>query len=159
QRVDVRTAQQMHDAVMAALDAAAAPRPEVFIAVAAVADWRVANASARKLKKRSADELPKLEFAQNPDILAAVARRADAPWCVGFAAESEDLEANGAAKRAAKGVPLLVANIGHATFGRDDNELLLIDERGSRRLPRADKASLARALVAEIAQRLPPPRS
>ena len=158
QRVDVRTAQQMHDAVMAALDAAAAPRPEVFIAVAAVADWRVANASARKLKKRSADELPKLEFAQNPDILAAVARRADAPWCVGFAAESEDLEANGAAKRAAKGVPLLVANIGHDTFGRDDNELLLIDERGSRRLPRADKTVLARALVAEIAQRLPPRR-
>ena len=158
QRVDVRTAQQMHGAVMAALDAAAAPRPEVFIAVAAVADWRVANASARKLKKRSADELPKLEFAQNPDILAAVARRADAPWCVGFAAESEDLEANGAAKRAAKGVPLLVANIGHDTFGRDDNELLLIDERGSRRLPRADKTVLARALVAEIAQRLPPRR-
>ena len=158
QRVDVRTAQQMHDAVMAALDAAAAPRPEVFIAVAAVADWRVANASARKLKKRSADELPKLEFAQNPDILAAVARRADAPWCVGFAAESEDLEANGAAKRAAKGVPLLVANIGHDTFGRDDNELLLIDEHGSRRLPRADKTVLARALVAEIAQRLPPRR-
>jgi phosphopantothenoylcysteine decarboxylase/phosphopantothenate--cysteine ligase len=158
QRVDVRTALQMHDAVMAALDAAAAPRPEVFIAVAAVADWRVANASARKLKKRSADELPKLEFAQNPDILAAVARRADAPWCVGFAAESEDLEANGAAKRAAKGVPLLVANIGHDTFGRDDNELLLIDERGSRRLPRADKTVLARALVAEIAQRLPPRR-
>jgi len=158
QRVDVRTAQQMHDAVMAALDAAAAPRPEVFIAVAAVADWRVANASVRKLKKRSADELPKLEFAQNPDILAAVARRADAPWCVGFAAESEDLEANGAAKRAAKGVPLLVANIGHDTFGRDDNELLLIDEHGSRRLPRADKTVLARALVAEIAQRLPPRR-
>jgi phosphopantothenoylcysteine decarboxylase/phosphopantothenate--cysteine ligase len=55
-------------------------------------------------------------------------------------------------------VPLLVANIGHDTFGRDDNELLLIDERGSRRLPRADKTVLARALVAEIAQRLPPRR-
>jgi len=156
-RVDVRTAQQMHDAVAAALDAA--PRTDVFVAVAAVADWRVADPSARKLKKRGADDVPKLELVQNPDILAAVARRADPPWCVGFAAESEDLEANGQAKRAAKGVPLLVANIGHATFGRDDNELLLIDERGSRRLPRADKASLARALVAEIAQRLPPPRS
>ena len=161
QRVDVRTAQQMHDAVMAVLDAppaSGALRPDVFIAVAAVADWRVANASERKLKKRSADDLPKLEFAQNPDILAAVARRTDAPWCVGFAAESEDLEANGAAKRAAKGVPLLVANIGHATFGRDDNELLLIDERGSQPLPRADKAQLAQALVTEIARRLPPRR-
>ncbi|RPH60031.1 MAG: phosphopantothenate synthase, partial [Burkholderiales bacterium] len=156
-RLDVRTAQQMHDAVMAVLDAPAgeAPRPDVFIAVAAVADWRVANASERKLKKTGGQAAPRLEFAQNPDILASVARRADAPYCVGFAAESEDLEANAAAKRAAKGVPLLVANIGHATFGRDDNELLLVDEHGSRRLPRADKAQLALALVGEIAQRLP----
>lgn len=153
-RIDVRTARQMHDAVMAALDAA--PRTDAFIAVAAVADWRVANPSERKLKKGDAHEAPKLEFVHNPDILATVARRPDAPWCVGFAAESEDLEANGQAKRIAKGVPLLVANIGHATFGRDDNELLLIDERGTRLLPRADKAQLARALVAEIAQRLPP---
>ncbi len=153
-RIDVRTARQMHDAVMAALGAT--PRTDAFIAVAAVADWRVANPSERKLKKGGAHEAPKLEFAHNPDILATVARRPDAPWCVGFAAESEDLEANGQAKRIAKGVPLLVANIGHATFGRDDNELLLIDERGTRLLPRADKAQLARALVAEIAQRLPP---
>ncbi len=153
-RIDVRTARQMHDAVMAALDAT--PRTDAFIAVAAVADWRVANPSERKLKKGGAHEAPKLEFAHNPDILATVARRPDAPWCVGFAAESEDLEANGQAKRIAKGVPLLVANIGHATFGRDDNELLLIDEHGTRLLPRADKAQLARALVAEIAQRLPP---
>ena len=91
--------------------------------------------------------------------LAAAPFRNDAPWCVGFAAESEDLEANGQAKRAAKGVPLLVANIGHATFGRDDNELLLIDEHGSRRLPRAGKPQLAQALVAEIARRLPRTRS
>ena len=158
QRIDVRTAQQMHDAVIAALDAAPPPRPDVFVAVAAVADWRVANASDRKLKKRGPQDLPKLQFAQNPDILASVARRPDAPWCVGFAAESEDLEANAAAKRVAKGVPLMVANIGHATFGRDDNELLMIDEHGSWRLPRADKASLAQALVAEIAKRLPPRR-
>src|SRR5690606_7539667 len=142
-RIDVRTAQQMHDAVIAALDAAPSPRPDVFVAVAAVADWRVANASDRKLKKRGPQDLPKLEFVQNPDILASVARRPDAPWCVGFAAESEELEANAAAKRVAKGVPLLVANIGHTTFGRDDNELLLVDESGSWRLPRADKASLA----------------
>ncbi len=153
-RIDVRTAREMHDAVMAALEAA--PRTEVFVAVAAVADWRVAQPSERKLKKTDGRGAPALDLVQNPDILAAVARRADAPWCVGFAAESEDLEANGQAKRIAKGVPLLVANIGHATFGRDDNELLLIDEQGSRRLPRAGKAQLARALVAEIARRLPP---
>jgi phosphopantothenoylcysteine decarboxylase/phosphopantothenate--cysteine ligase len=157
ERVDVRTAQQMHDAVMAALEAT--PRTDVFVAVAAVADWRVARPSECKLKKASAHDVPKLDLVQNPDILAAVARRNDAPWCVGFAAESEDLEANGQAKRAAKGVPLLVANIGHATFGRDDNELLLIDEHGSRRLPRAGKPQLAQALVAEIARRLPRTRS
>ena len=98
--------------------------------------------------------MPLLEFAQNPDILAEVARRPDAPYCVGFAAESEDLEAHGAAKRERKGVPLLVANIGHETFGRDDNELLLIDTRGSRRLPRASKDALAAALAAELATRL-----
>lgn len=156
-RIDVCTAQQMHDAVMAALDAA--PRTDVFVAVAAVADWRMAHASERKLKKAGPHDVPKLELAQNPDILASVARRADPPWCVGFAAESEELEANGEAKRRAKGVPLLVANIGHATFGRDDNELLLIDEHGNRRLPRASKAQLAQTLVAEIARRLPPKRN
>lgn len=151
-RIDVTTAEQMHRAVMGQLDAG---RFDVFVAVAAVADWRVANYSASKLKKSEGGAPPALEFAQNPDILATVARRPDAPWCVGFAAESEDLEANGAAKREKKGVPLLVGNIGHETFGRDENELLLIDAAGSRRLPRASKDSLAAELVAEIAARLP----
>ena len=151
-RIDVTTAEQMHRAVMGQLDAG---RFDVFVAVAAVADWRVANYSASKLKKSEGGAPPALEFAQNPDILATVARRPDAPWCVGFAAESEDLEANGAAKREKKGVPLLVGNIGHETFGRDENELLLIDAAGSRRLPRASKDSLAAELVAEIATRLP----
>ena len=151
-RIDVTTAEQMHRAVMGQLDAG---RFDVFVAVAAVADWRVANYSASKLKKSEGGAPPALEFAQNPDILATVARRPDAPWCVGFAAESEDLEANGAAKREKKGVPLLVGNIGRETFGRDENELLLIDAAGSRRLPRASKDSLAAELVAEIATRLP----
>lgn len=151
-RIDVTTAEQMHRAVMGQLDAG---RFDVFVAVAAVADWRVANYSASKLKKSEGGAPPALEFAQNPDILATVARRPDAPWCVGFAAESEDLQANGAAKREKKGVPLLVGNIGHETFGRDENELLLIDAAGSRRLPRASKDSLAAELVAEIATRLP----
>ena len=150
-RIDVTTAEQMHQAVIGELDAA---RPDAFIAVAAVADWRVANRSASKLKKTDERSMPALEFAQNPDILAEVARRPDAPYCVGFAAESEDLEAHGAAKRERKGVPLLVANIGHETFGRDDNELLLIDALGSRRLPRASKDALAGALAAELATRL-----
>ena len=153
-RRDVTTAEQMHRAVGAALDA---EHFDAFIAVAAVADWRVANYSASKLKKADGGGAPALEFAQNPDILATVARRADAPYCVGFAAESEDLEANGAAKRARKGVPLLVGNIGHETFGRDENELLLIDADGSRLLPRASKDALAAELVVELSRRLGPP--
>lgn len=154
-RIDVQTARQMADAVDAALAAAPA---DVFVAVAAVADWRVANVSERKLKKTEDGAPPALQFAQNPDILAGVAARPDAPYCVGFAAESEDLEKNGQDKRHRKGVPLLVANIGHATFGRDDNELLLIDAEGMRRLERAPKDRLAAELVAEIAHRLGPGR-
>jgi phosphopantothenoylcysteine decarboxylase/phosphopantothenate--cysteine ligase len=155
-RVDVRTARQMHQAVIDQLDAPG-PRTGLFVAVAAVADWRVANASSSKLKKTPDGQPPVLQFAQNPDILAEVAARPAAPYCVGFAAESEDLARNGQEKRARKGVPLLVANIGHETFGQDDNELLLIDAEGQQRLPRASKQALAAQLVAEIAQRLAAP--
>jgi len=153
-RIDVTTARQMFDAVQAAL--AAPVRTDIFIGVAAVADWRVANASDSKLKKTAGGQPPALQFAENPDILASVAARADAPYCVGFAAESEDLERNGQDKRRRKAVPLLVANIGHATFGRDDNELLLIDENGSTKLSRDRKDALAARLAQEIARRLPP---
>ena len=151
-RVDVRTAREMQAAVDAELSAP--QRTALFVAVAAVADWRVANYSSSKLKKTEGGGAPALKFAQNPDILASVAARADAPWCVGFAAESEDLERNGQDKRLRKGVPLLVANIGHATFGRDDNELLLIDAHGMTRLERASKDVLAGRLVDEIARRI-----
>jgi phosphopantothenoylcysteine decarboxylase / phosphopantothenate---cysteine ligase len=147
-RVDVRSAEEMLAAVRAELAG-----QHVFVSVAAVADWRVANAAPRKLKKTDGQP-PSLEFAQNPDILATVAAMPDAPFCVGFAAESDDLESNAEQKRKRKGVPLLVGNIGPATFGRDDNELLLVDERGMTRLPRAGKAVLARALVQAIAARL-----
>ena len=151
-RIDVTTAQQMFDAVTGSLDRA--PRTDTFVAVAAVADWRVSNASTSKLKKTEGGGPPALQFAENPDILASVAARPDAPYCVGFAAESENLEKNGQDKRKRKGVPLLVANIGHATFGRDDNELLIIDAQGSRTLERASKNLLAGQLVALIASRL-----
>lgn len=149
-RTDIRSAQQMHDAVMAQLRDV-----DVFIAVAAVADWRPAEVARQKLKKANDTDTPTLEFVQNPDILAAVAARADAPYCVGFAAESENLEQYGEQKRQRKGVPLLVGNIGHHTFGLDDNEIVLFDAKGMTRLPRADKLSLARELVAAIGQRLP----
>lgn len=152
-RVDVRTAREMLAAVQAELT-----DQDAFVSVAAVADWRVANASERKLKKTEGGAPPALEFAQNPDILATVARMPGAPYCVGFAAETEDLEANAQDKRRRKGVPLLVGNIGQATFGRDDNELLIVDAQGATRLPRSSKTALAAQLVAEIARRLPDAR-
>ncbi|RPH45007.1 MAG: bifunctional phosphopantothenoylcysteine decarboxylase/phosphopantothenate--cysteine ligase CoaBC [Burkholderiales bacterium] len=152
-RVDVRSANQMLAAVQGEIAG-----QDVFVAVAAVADWRVANASDRKLKKTDGGGPPALEFAQNPDILATVAALPGGPYCIGFAAETEDLEANAQAKRRRKGVPLLVGNIGQATFGLDDNELLLIDAEGTTRLPRASKTVLAAALVGEIARRLPEAR-
>ncbi|MGX5649654.1 bifunctional phosphopantothenoylcysteine decarboxylase/phosphopantothenate--cysteine ligase CoaBC [Hydrogenophaga borbori] len=154
QRVDVMSAQDMQRAVLASADAA-----DVFIAAAAVADWRPASPSGQKIKKDGSGEVPALAFVENPDILAGVAAspraQAGALYCVGFAAESHDLLAHAQAKRARKGVPLLVGNIGPDTFGRDDNALLLVDEAGSTELPRAAKLALARQLVSEIARRLP----
>ena len=153
-RLDVQSAQQMFDAVLPL-----APAHDVFVATAAVADWRPAAAQAQKIKKQGSPQqrvAPVLHLVENPDILAAVAALppAQRPWCVGFAAESEDLARHAREKLQRKGVPLIVGNLGPATFGRDDNSLLLVDAAGERALPRADKLSLARQLVAEIAARL-----
>jgi phosphopantothenoylcysteine decarboxylase/phosphopantothenate--cysteine ligase len=151
-RIDVRSAQQMHDAVMDAVEG-----QHVFIGVAAVADWRVANASDQKMKKQEGGAAPQLQFEQNVDILATVAATTSLsgwPYCVGFAAESENLVEYGAVKREKKGIPLLVGNIGHHTFGQDDNTVILFDENGHTVLPRAAKLDLARQLISEIAKRL-----
>ncbi|MDE2119787.1 MAG: bifunctional phosphopantothenoylcysteine decarboxylase/phosphopantothenate--cysteine ligase CoaBC [Betaproteobacteria bacterium] len=150
--VAVETARQMRDAVMAEV---ARGGVDLFIATAAVADWRPRDASQGKLKKQPGEPAPRLELELNPDLLAEVASRADAPYCVGFAAEAEQLLANAQAKRERKGVPLLVGNLGPQTFGRDDNACVLIDAAGSRELPRMPKLELARELVREIAGRLP----
>lgn len=149
-REDVETAQQMYDAVMQS-----AADCDVFIAVAAVADWRVDQASADKIKKTADGRVPSLAFVENPDILATVAQLPDAPYCVGFAAESSELEAHAQEKRQRKGVPLLIGNLGPETFGRDDNEVMLVDASGTTRLARMDKNALAAALIREIARRLP----
>jgi len=149
-RVDVRTAQEMHDAVLPQASA-----HDVFVATAAVADWRPSRLSEQKIKKDGSKLVPSFELTENPDILAAVARLPDRPFCVGFAAESHDLLKHAREKLERKGVPLIVGNLGPATFGRDDNALLLVDARGHRALPQADKLTLARQLVAEIASRLP----
>ncbi|WP_414442883.1 bifunctional phosphopantothenoylcysteine decarboxylase/phosphopantothenate--cysteine ligase CoaBC [Burkholderia sp. 22PA0106] len=152
-REDVQTAQQMHDAVMhAAADA------DLFIAVAAVADWRVAQPAEHKIKKTADRKMPVLEFVENPDILATVAARPDAPFCVGFAAESGDLNVHGEEKRRRKQVPLLIGNLGPLTFGRDDNEVVLFEASGATPLPREAKATLAHTLIDEIARRLPDTR-
>ena len=152
-RIDVQSAAQMLSAVEQAVAAAT-----VFVATAAVADWRPTLAAEQKIKKDGSGEVPALAFVENPDILARVAQspRAQAGqlYCVGFAAESQDLLAHATAKRLRKQVPLLVGNIGPATFGQDDNALLLVDADGHRALPHASKRVLAQQLVAEIAERL-----
>jgi phosphopantothenoylcysteine decarboxylase / phosphopantothenate---cysteine ligase len=150
-RIDVRTAQQMYDAVLPA-----APRHDVFVATAAVADWRPATLAEQKIKKNGSKVVPSFELTENADILAAVAKLPDRPYCVGFAAESHDLLRHAREKLARKNVPLIVGNLGPATFGQDDNALTLVDANGHRELPRADKLTLARELVAEIAARLSP---
>lgn len=151
-RISIQTAQQMHDIVMAQM--AAHSGTDIFVAVAAVADWRVANASSQKLKKNADGSAPQLVFEQNPDILATVAALPKPPYCVGFAAESENLLQYGEAKRVRKNVPLLAGNIGHDTFGKDDNQLVLFDASGHTELARAGKQELARQLIAAIATRL-----
>lgn len=148
-RIDVQTAQQMLDAVMSHVQKA-----DIFVATAAVADWRPANYSEHKLKKDSAHATPQIEWVENPDILAAVAALPTPPYCVGFAAESHDLLRHAQEKRARKKIPLIVANIGADAFGKDDNALLLIDDKQTKELQRANKLTLARSLVAEIAQRI-----
>jgi phosphopantothenoylcysteine decarboxylase/phosphopantothenate--cysteine ligase len=152
-RVNVQSARQMLEAVTQHVD-----RADVLIATAAVADWRPENAAQQKIKKDGSGQTPQLAFVENPDILATVAQSARAQsgalFCVGFAAESHDLLAHATAKRQRKGVPLLVGNIGPATFGQDDNALLLVDETGARALPHASKQALAVELVADIARRL-----
>ena len=152
-RHNVMTAQQMFDAVVPQ-----ATQHDVFIATAAVADWRPVNSAEHKIKKEGTKSVPSFDLTENPDILAAVAGLSAAPYCVGFAAESERLLEHARAKMLRKGIPLIVGNLGPATFGRDDNALVLIDAHADRALPpdgsRADKLTLARALMQDIAQRL-----
>ena len=150
-RIDVQSAVQMHAAVMER-----APAHDLFIATAAVADWRPVSAAQQKIKKDGSGRVPAFEMTENPDILASVARlpAGQRPYCVGFAAESHEVVRHAREKRLRKGVPLIVANHGPATFGQDDNALVLVDDAGEVEMPRADKLTLARSLVQDIARRL-----
>jgi len=144
-RVDVRSAQQMFNEVKAAVDDS-----DIFVSVAAVADWKISNASKQKLKKANG-KLPQLKLEENPDILSWVAARKNPPFCVGFAAESEKVAANAKAKRARKGVPLIAANLAQEALGADSNALTLFDARGRHSLGRGPKLDQARKLLAHVA--------
>jgi phosphopantothenoylcysteine decarboxylase/phosphopantothenate--cysteine ligase len=148
-RIDVISAAQMAAAVSANLRGI-----DAFIAVAAVADYTPTAPAETKIKKNGAP----LTITLKPtvDILATIAARADAPYCVGFAAETDDVAYNAEEKRRRKKLPLIVANRAQDAFGSDDNEVTLFDATGAHSLPRMDKLALARRLIAEIAQRLPP---
>ncbi len=145
-RIDVQSAADMQRAVLAELPC------DVFIAVAAVADYRVDTAATQKIKK-SVDDLT-LRLIANPDILAEVAALPNAPFCVGFAAETEQLAEFAEAKRLRKKLPLLVGNLAQDTLGQDTAELVLFDNQGQHRLPRADKLTQARNLIAHLANQL-----
>jgi phosphopantothenoylcysteine decarboxylase/phosphopantothenate--cysteine ligase len=146
-RIDVRTAREMFEAVKKD-----AKRADVFISVAAVADYRVKNPSAQKIKKGNG--VPRLELEENPDILAWVAALPKPPFCVGFAAESQNLAENAKAKLAKKKLPLIAANIAQETLGRDDNAITLYDAKGEHPLGKGPKLDLARRLIEHVAQKL-----
>ncbi len=143
--VRVRSAEQMFEAVKKAV-----PGSDVFFSVAAVSDYRAKQRATQKIKKSGGAGLG-LELIENPDILAWVAGQKDAPFCVGFAAESEKLAEHARAKRVKKSVPLLAANMAQQALGADDNDITLFDERGEHPLGRAPKLELARRLVAHVA--------
>jgi phosphopantothenoylcysteine decarboxylase / phosphopantothenate---cysteine ligase len=152
-RSDVRSAKEMHAATLKSTDY------DVFFAVAAVADWGIAKPSKEKIK-RQGKEAPSIEFIANPDILLDVAKTVKTkggkpyPYCVGFAAESTNLEAHATEKRKRKGIPMMVGNIGPETFGSDLNQLLVIDEAGSKKIAKAEKLVLARQLIALVGKKI-----
>ena len=152
-RTNVTSAKEMHAATLNTANC------DLFFAVAAVADWGVAKPSKEKMK-RQGKEAPNIEFIANPDILLDVAKTVKVkggkpyPYCVGFAAESTDLEAHASEKRQRKGIPMVVGNIGPETFGSDLNQLLVIDESGSKKIAKAEKLQLARQLIALVAKKI-----
>ena len=152
-RTNVVSANEMHAATLRATNC------DVFFAVAAVADWGIAKPAKEKIK-RQGKEAPSIEFTANPDILLDVAKAVKMkggkpyPYCVGFAAESTDLETHASEKRQRKGIPMVVGNIGPDTFGSDLNQLLVIDETGSKKIAKAEKLQLARQLIQMVAKKI-----
>ncbi len=152
-RTNVVSAKEMHAATLAATDC------DVFFAVAAVADWGIAKPAKEKIK-RQGDDSPNMEFVANPDILLDVAKTVKtksgkpSPYCVGFAAESTDLEKHADEKLKRKGIPMIVGNIGPDTFGSDFNQLLVMDASGSKKIAKAEKLHIARQLIQLVAKKI-----
>ena len=146
-RVNVQSADDMLAACQAHVHG-----QDIFIAVAAVADWKVAQVATQKIKKASADDVPSLNFVQTPDILATIAALPNAPFCVGFAAESENVIEYAQTKRAKKNIPLIIANQGPSTFGSEYNQANLISEDGVQTLQKMRKDDLAPLLIQAIAE-------
>ena len=152
-RINVVSAKEMHAATLSSTNY------DLFFAVAAVADWGIEKPFKEKIK-RQGKEAPNLEFIANPDILLDVAKSVKTkagkphPYCVGFAAESTDLEKHADEKRKRKGIPMIVGNIGPETFGSDLNQLLVIDANGSKKIAKAEKLQLARQLIELVAKKI-----
>jgi len=152
-RTNVVSAKEMHATALANVDY------DLFFAVAAVADWGIAKPAKEKMKRQGAST-PTIEFVANPDILLDVAKLVKTkggkpyPYCVGFAAESTDLEKHADEKRKRKGIPMIVGNIGPETFGSDLNQLVIIDASGSKKIAKAEKLHLARQLIGLVAKKI-----
>ncbi len=141
--ISVISAQDMFDAVIKEIDHA-----DIFISVAAVADFKVKNPNEHKIKKSQKNL--SIEFDETADILKSVAHRKNPPFCVGFAAESQDVEEYARKKRIEKGIPLIAANLVTEALNSDDNSLILIDDHGIKKLASSSKLEQARLLITHI---------
>lgn len=146
--ISVRSARQMHQAV-----SNQARHHDIFISVAAVADWYIKNSSDSKIKKTEGDGFPSLEFAPNPDILAEVAAMENGPWPIGFAAETDNLYEHAEAKRQRKKLPLIVGNLAQEVMDKDVTRFVLFADSGVTEMPPTEKTAAASALVQEISRR------
>jgi phosphopantothenoylcysteine decarboxylase/phosphopantothenate--cysteine ligase len=152
-RINVVSAKEMHAATIQSSDC------DIFFAVAAVADWGIAKPAKEKMK-RQGKLAPTLEFIANPDILADIAKTVKTkngklyPYCVGFAAESTDLQKHAEDKRIRKAIPMVVGNIGPDTFGSDLNQLIIVEDGSSKKIAKAEKLQLARQLIQLVAKKI-----
>lgn len=149
-RINVDTAKSMYQAVMANIN-----EQDIFISVAAVADWGIANPSDIKLKKTSSGAPPEIKFVQNPDILASVAALDFPPWCIGFAAETNNLSEHAKAKRIRKNIPVIIGNLAQEAMDADATQLTIFHENGEYQLPKQNKLAAARDLVSWLASSFP----